>query len=131
MSLSKKILNTPIIGDVAKKVASVKVNHDAHSIAEHFTKYLQPKLANTPELITEVHKIRHNVYCDELNFLPSSPDKLEKDFFDPHSLFALIKHKPSATYTSCVRVVTSSSPDELMPIEYYCKDSMQHPEFSS
>lgn len=129
MSWSKKLLKTPIIGDMAKKVASVKVNNDAKNIAEHFTQFLQPELANTPELLNEVYRIRHNVYCDELNFLPKSPNGLEQDHFDEHSIFALIKHKPSNAYTSCVRIVKSSNIDELLPIEHYCKDSIQHDEF--
>lgn len=129
MSWSKTLLNTPVIGNVAKKVASAKISSDAKNIAGHFTQFLQPEYANTPELIEEVHRIRHNVYCEELNFLPTSPDGVEKDHFDKHSLFALIRHKPSGQYTSCVRVVRSSSPEELMPIEEFCKNSIQHDEF--
>lgn len=130
MSWGKKLLNTPLIGDVTKKIASVKVSNDANNIAEHFTNFLQPEIANSEELYTEVHKIRHQVYCDELNFLPCSDDGLEKDKFDSHSLFSLIKHKPSNQYTSCVRLVKSSSEDELLPIEHYCKDSIEHDEFA-
>ncbi len=129
MSWRKKLLNTPIIGDVTKKIVSVKVNKDANNIAEHFITFLQPKIANTEAMLTEVHKIRHQVYCDELSFLPCTNDKLEKDSFDKHSIFSLIKHIPSDQYTSCVRLVTSSSPEELLPIEHYCKDSIQHDEF--
>lgn len=129
MNWSKKLLKTPIIGDVAKKVASVKVSHDAHNIAEHFTKFLEPQVANTSVLLEDVYRIRHNVYCDELNFLPKHDNGLETDIFDKHSIFALIKHKPSNTNTGCVRVVKSSKPEELMPIEYYCGDSMKHDEF--
>lgn len=129
MSWSKKIFNAPLIGNVTKKIASIKVSHDAQNISQHFIQFLQPEIAKTPHLIAEVHKIRHQVYCDELAFLPTSPDGLEKDEFDKHSIFSLIKHKPSDTYTSCVRVVTSSSPQELLPIEQFCKDSIQHDEF--
>ena len=129
MSWSKKILQTPIIGDMAKKVASVKVNHDAQNIASHFTQFLQPEIASTEELKKEVFRIRHNVYCEELNFEPLRPNGMETDDFDPQSLFSLIKHKPSDTYTSCVRIVTSSKPEELLPIEKYCRQSIEHDEF--
>ena len=92
MSLSKLILNSPIIGDVAKKVASFKVNHDAGNIAEHFTKFLKPQYASTNSLRNEVFKIRHNVYCEELAFENQKDDGMEMDDFDSHSIFALIQH---------------------------------------
>jgi N-acyl amino acid synthase of PEP-CTERM/exosortase system len=129
MSWSKKILNTPLIGDVAKKVASVKVSHDAQNIAQHFIQFLQPEVATTTELREEVFRIRHNVYCEELSFEPLRPDGMETDDFDTQSLFALIKHKPTDTYTSCVRLVTSSNTEELLPIEKYCRNSIEHDEF--
>lgn len=130
MSWGKKILKTPIIGEVAKKVASMKVNHDVHNIATHFTQFLQPEYADTEALKEEVFRIRHNVYCEELNFEPLRDNGMESDEFDRQSIFSLIKHKPSNTYTSCVRVVTSSSEDELLPIEKYCHDSIEHPELN-
>lgn len=122
-------MDTPIIGDAARKVASIKANSEAHSIADHFTQYLEPELALTPKSREEVFQIRHNVYCDELNFLPTHQSGLETDSFDAHSELALIKHKPSNIYTGCIRVVKSSDSSEQMPIEYYCGDSMQHDQF--
>jgi N-acyl amino acid synthase of PEP-CTERM/exosortase system len=125
MSLSKLILNSPIIGDVAKKVASFKVNHDAGNIAEHFTKFLKPQYASTEELKKEVFRIRHNVYCEELAFEHQKDDGMEMDEFDSHSLFALIQHKPTKNYTSCVRIVCSNSEDQLLPIEKFCYEAIQ------
>jgi N-acyl amino acid synthase of PEP-CTERM/exosortase system len=125
MSFGKLILNSPIIGDVAKKVASLKVNHDAGNIAEHFTQFLKPQYASTDVLRDEVFKIRHNVYCEELAFENQKDDGMEMDEFDPHSIFALIKHKPTNNYTSCVRIVRSSCDEELLPIEKFCYDAIQ------
>lgn len=129
MSWSKKLLDAPIIGDVTKKIASIKVNSDAQNIADHFTKFLQPEFATTQALEEEAFRIRHNVYCEELGFEALQPDGMERDEFDEQSKFALIKHKPTDTYTSCVRIVKSSSPEELLPIEKYCKFSIQHDEY--
>ncbi|WDD99491.1 PEP-CTERM/exosortase system-associated acyltransferase [Thalassomonas actiniarum] len=126
MSWNKRLLNTPIIGDITKKIASMKVSNDAKNIAEHFTQFLKPELATTDELRAEVFKIRHNVYCEELAFEEVKAEGQEKDEFDDHSIFSMIKHKPSSTYTSCVRVVRSSSEAELLPIEKYCLDSIQN-----
>lgn len=125
MGWTKKLLSTPVVGDVTKKIVSMKVNHDAKGIAEHFTQFLTPEIADTKELKDQVFKIRHEVYCEELNFLKSTGVNSEKDSFDNHSLFSLIKHKPTGIYTSCVRVVHSRNEDELLPIEHFCMDSIQ------
>jgi len=125
MNWNKKLLNTPVIGDITKKIVSMKVDHDAKNIAEHFTQFLEPQVAINDALRHEVFKIRHNVYCEELAFEEIKEEGLEQDEFDPQSVFSMIKHKPSNVYTSCVRVVKSSCPEELLPIEKYCLDSIQ------
>lgn len=130
MSWSKKLLKTPIIGDVAKRVISRKANNEAGSIAEHFTQFLQPEIALTPELREEVFKIRHNVYCEELEFEDVKEGGMEKDDFDDQSIFTLIKHKPSDKYTSCVRLVRSRSEEELLPIEKFCLNSIENKSLS-
>lgn len=125
MSWNKRLLNTPIIGDIAKKVASIKVDHDAQSIAHHFTQFLHPEVAVNEQLRQEVFKIRHNVYCEELSFEAVKDEGMETDEFDQQSIFAMIKHKPSDTYTSCVRVVRSHSPEQLLPLEKFCGYAIQ------
>lgn len=128
MGWSKKLLNTPIVGDITKKIASMKVSNDAKNIAEHFTEFLMPQVASTDELRDEVFRIRHNVYCEELAFEDVKEEGKEQDEFDSHSLFSMIKHRPTGIYTSCVRLVKSSSGQELLPIEKYCLDSIQNTE---
>lgn len=130
MSWQKTILNAPLIGNLTKRVISMKVDHDAKGIAEHFTEFLQPEVATTEALRDEVFKIRHNVYCEELAFEDIKEGGKEQDEFDDQSIFSMIKHKPSDVYTSCVRVVKSSNSDELLPIEKYCLDSIQNKELS-
>ena len=125
MNWNKKLLNTPVIGDITKKIVSMKVNHDAKNIAEHFTQFLEPQVAINDALKQEVFKIRHKVYCEELAFEEVKDEGLEQDEFDPQSIFSMIKHKPSDVYTSCVRVVKSSCESELLPIEKYCIESIQ------
>ena len=128
MNWSKKLLNTPVIGGITKRIASIKVNNDAMNIAEHFTQFLQPEFASNLELRDEVFRIRHNVYCEELAFEKVKAEGKEQDEFDAQSIFSMIKHKPSNTYTSCVRVVKSANESELLPIEKYCLDAIQNQE---
>ncbi|GLX83868.1 hypothetical protein tloyanaT_01200 [Thalassotalea loyana] len=127
MNWSKKLLNAPIIGDVTKKVASMKANSDAQNIASHFTQFLQPVFANSSELRDEVFKIRHNVYCEELGFEPIRHDGMETDEFDKQALFAMIKHKPSDNFASCVRIVRTLNEGDLLPIEKYCAAAIENP----
>ncbi|MDO6487686.1 PEP-CTERM/exosortase system-associated acyltransferase [Colwellia sp. 6_MG-2023] len=128
MNWNKRLLNTPIIGDITKKIASIKVSRDAYNIAEHFTQFLEPQVAINNELKKEAFKIRHNVYCEELAFEDIKEGGLEKDEFDDQSIFSLIKHKPSNTYTSCVRIVNIQQSDQLLPIEKFCLDSITNEE---
>lgn len=128
MSWRNRMLGAPVIGEIAKKFVAIKVNSNAMNIADHFTEFLQPEFASNQELREEVFRIRHNVYCDELNLEPISEHGQEYDEFDHQSLFALIKHKPSNIYTSCVRIVKSTQSSELLPIEKFCMKSITNKE---
>ncbi|GAA0811717.1 PEP-CTERM/exosortase system-associated acyltransferase [Colwellia sp. D2M02] len=130
MNWNKRLLNTPIIGDITKKIVSIKASREAHSISDHFTQFLQPHIAVNQTLKEEAFKIRHNVYCEELAFEDIKPDGQEKDEFDEQSIFSLIKHKPTDTFTSCVRLVTSQKPGQLLPIEKYCLHSITNTNLS-
>lgn len=125
MSWKKRLINTPVIGGITKRIVAMKANSEAGNIAEHFTKFLEPQVALTDVLREEVFKIRHNVYCEELAFEEVKTEGMEKDEFDEQSIFSLIKHKPSDVYTSCVRVVRAQNENELLPIEKYCLSSIQ------
>jgi len=124
MSCSKKLFNMQSIGDIDPKIASMRVNSGAKNIAEHFTTILQSEFASSQKLKEEVFKIRHKVYCEELKFEEPTKNGQETDKFDAQSIFALIKHKPSNTYTSCVRLIKSTQSSELLPIEEFCLDNI-------
>jgi N-acyl amino acid synthase of PEP-CTERM/exosortase system len=130
MNWNKRLLNTPIIGDITKKIVSIKASREAHSISDHFTQFLQPYIATSQALKEEAFKIRHNVYCEELAFEDVKADGQEKDEFDAQSIFSLIKHKPTNTFTSCVRLVTSQEPGQLLPIEKYCSHAITNTNLS-
>jgi N-acyl amino acid synthase of PEP-CTERM/exosortase system len=93
------------------------------NLQQHFSKYFYPKIANTNELKREAFGIRHQVYCEELGFEPLKADGQEKDDFDDRSIHLLLQHIGSQKYAGNVRLVCSSSEDELLPIEKYCLDS--------
>ncbi|PCJ30537.1 MAG: GNAT family N-acetyltransferase [Gammaproteobacteria bacterium] len=129
MSSINKQLDPAVNDAAAHQAAKDKPSGTVHNIARHFTQFLQTELANTDELRSEVYKLRHNVYCEELAFEEIKAAGEEKDEFDPRSLFILIKHKSSNNYSSCVRIVKSENTKELLPIEEFCMDAITDEEF--
>lgn len=94
------------------------------SLGQHFTKYFNVLIADTPELKQEVFKIRYKVYCEELGYEPLDrfPDKLEKDAYDARSVHCLLQHKPTGIYAGCVRLILSDAENSQakFPFEYIC-----------
>ncbi len=130
MNWNKRLLSTPVIGDITRRIVAARASREAHSISDHFTQFLQPCIANAQYLREEAFKIRHNVYCEELAFEEERGNGQETDEFDQQSIFSLIKHKPSETFTSCVRLVKSNGPKELLPIEKYCMHAITNENLS-
>lgn len=126
LKLLKRFINTPVIGTIIKAIIQKKANSEAITIANHFSQFLQPVLATSELQIGNSFQIRHNVYCEELKFEPEYPDKQEKDDFDCQSLHCLIQHKATERYAGTVRIVCSQADDELLPLEKYCLDSIDH-----
>ena len=120
----RKYADKPIIGVLIKKMLNFVVSRQANQISQHFSEYLQPVVAFTPELQAESYKIRHNVYCEELNFEDLRSNSQETDDFDGHSTHCLIKHIPTGSYAGTVRIVRTQSAEQLLPIEKYCISSI-------
>ncbi len=129
MNWNSRTHTNSIVDSSNEKMESMDPCRKAHNIAEHFMQFLEPTIATSSSLQKEVFKIRHKVYCEELGLEDIRNNEQEDDEFDPRSIFSLIKHKPSNTFTSCVRLVTSKSPSELLPIEKYCLASMTEQDF--
>lgn len=124
MKSLKKLVDTPIVGPAAKLALDYLVNREINKITSHFGKYLKPELALDELKKRHVYGIRHQVYCEELNFEPIRPDKQEKDEVDDYSIHCLIKHVSTSSYAGTVRIVRPTQPGELLPIEKYCLDSI-------
>lgn len=123
----KSLINKPIIGPVVKLLVQFLASREAKRIAKHFSEFLLPLEANKASLKKQVFKIRHNVYCEELKFEPTREDKQELDEFDIHSFHCLIQHRSSGRFAGTVRIVYSRNQQELLPLEQYCLDSIDHP----
>jgi len=102
------------------------------SIVEDFQEYFEVELATTAEQMAKVYRIRYRVYCEEFGYeeAESFPDDQESDEFDSHSVHCLIIHKLTGMPAACVRVVNVDQ-HTLMPMEKYCRNSLDNDLFGS
>lgn len=100
------------------------------SLAESFHRYFQVVIADTPELLDHVYRIRYEVYCREFHYEREEdcPGGLEKDDYDQHSIHCLVTHRASNIPAGCVRLVTAptDNPGVLFPFEKFCGSSLYH-----
>lgn len=126
MEFLKRLSKKPIVGPFFKVLMKTLADRHAKVIAGHFSEYLQPQVAKTTAERNSAFGIRHNVYCEELKFEEERDDKLETDEFDDQSILCLIQHRATGRYAGTVRMVYSRQPGQLLPLEKYCLDSINH-----
>lgn len=82
--------------------------------------------AVTAELQHHAHKVRHNVYCAELNYEDHNPDGVEKDQYDHHSTQMVVYSRTNKSYIGCVRLVHGEHAGNHyhMPFEHHCKNGL-------
>lgn len=91
----------------------------------NFQKYFEIVIADTPELLEHVYRIRYQVLCVEkriFGFDPELyPDKMEIDDYDSHSSHALLRFLSSGDFIGTVRLVLYDllQPEKLFPVESY------------
>ena len=121
---------TEKIPKLGRLIAGYRKLKEANQICSHFSTYLGPVVATSPELKTEVYKIRHAVYCEELHFEEVRENGLETDEFDAYSQYCLIHHMNSGNYAGTVRIVTPENKEQLLPLEKYCLNSITHKQYN-
>ncbi len=89
-------------------------------LASAFLACLHPELARTEPQRNEVHRLRHQVYCEELRFEPLRPDGRETDPFDPRSVYCMVLHRRSGVLAGTVRLVGKHHAGEQLPMEAHC-----------
>lgn len=117
----------PLIGPIVQKAMSTLASHKAKQITEHFSVYLRPTVANSPELRTAVYRLRHSVYCEELRFEEEKPDAIERDEFDARSIHCFVRHLASQALAGTVRLITSPDRASPLPIEKFCREAISDP----
>jgi N-acyl amino acid synthase of PEP-CTERM/exosortase system len=87
----------------------------------------QGKVASTPELLNEVHRIRYQVYCVENEYEDPARNQggLERDEYDCHSVHGLLVHTASEASVGTVRLVMHRPGTRRgsLPIHKVCQHS--------
>ena len=82
--------------------------------------------ATTDELRDCCFRIRHEVYCRELNYEPVRPDGLETDAYDARSVHCLLRARQSGHFIGCIRLILANpgDPAALFPFEKTCATTL-------
>ncbi|ALU42115.1 PEP-CTERM/exosortase system-associated acyltransferase [Pseudoalteromonas rubra] len=83
------------------------------SVGAEFMRTFDVQLAQSQKQKDAVFTIRHQVYCDELNWEARQQTQLERDEYDAHSIHCLLQHKPSKEYIGCIRLIIPSPHSSL------------------
>jgi N-acyl-L-homoserine lactone synthetase len=81
--------------------------------------------ADTPDLIHEAHRLRHQVYCVERGY-EAGEDGLEIDAFDARAHHAVMRHRDSGEVVGTVRLVLPSIAGigDCFPMQSVCDASL-------
>jgi len=87
-----------------------------------FSKYFTAVPATTDALRDECFRIRHEVYCRELQYEPLRPDGRETDAYDAHAAHSLLLANDSGRFIGCIRLILPDpqDPATLFPFEKTC-----------
>jgi N-acyl amino acid synthase of PEP-CTERM/exosortase system len=96
------------------------------ALVDRFTLYFEAAPARDADARREVLQLRHAVYCEEMGYEPPRPDGMESDDCDPHSMFALVRHRASGRPAGCVRLITHphQPPGWRFPFERACGERL-------
>jgi len=95
---------------------------DISNVKEKFHHYFDITIANTPQLLKEVYRIRYEVYCEEMGFEPENSAHIEHDAYDAKAIHVLIRHRPTSQYIGTIRMVLHDGNRDafVFPMEKHC-----------
>ncbi|MCC6917090.1 PEP-CTERM/exosortase system-associated acyltransferase [Nitrosomonas sp.] len=91
-----------------------------------FKQYFEIVPALTDELKHEAYRVRHSVYCEDLQFEFARSDRFETDEYDAHSLHLLIRSIRDNAFIGCTRIVRPppGNSDRRLPFEKICDQTL-------
>lgn len=84
-----------------------------------FSTFFQASQAISHEDKDQVYRLRHRVYCEELNFEPPRPSGLEQDVFDRRALHCSLADTNNGEIAGTVRLIHCDQDPGPLPIEKY------------
>ena len=102
-------------------------------LKDGFSRYFRYVPALTPELIHEVYRIRHRVYCEDLKFEKARSNGEETDRYDSHSLYGLVQSVATGQYVGCARLIYADpeNPHLPFPVEASCATTIDREKFDA
>lgn len=96
------------------------------NLGHAYKQYFQVVPALTDALRDQVYRIRHAVYCEDLQFEQSRPDGREFDLYDAQSLHLLIRSVKSGEFVGCTRIICTAPADPAapLPFEIACTETL-------
>lgn len=88
------------------------------NLGKAFKQYFEIVPALSDALKDDVYRIRHQVYCEELAYEPSRPDRRESDEYDAHSLHVLIRSVKTGEFVGCTRIIRPRLQDPHYPLPF-------------
>ena len=106
---------------------AMKTKKAGTNLIEQFINQFDIMVADTPEKLELVYRVRGDVYCREFKFEAEEdcPGGLEQDQYDEHSVHCLIVHRASKLPAGCIRLILSSDADleKPLPFEHFYDNS--------
>lgn len=101
-------------------------SRESAHLGTSFEQYFRIVPALTEALKHEAYRVRHSVFCDDLQFELTRFNKFEMDEYDAHALHLLIRSIQSETFIGCTRIIRPSPDmaDGLLPFERTCAETL-------
>lgn len=92
------------------------------ALRDAFQRWFEIVPATDAGLRDEAFRLRHAVYCEDLAFEAPRADGREQDEYDAQSTHILIRHRPSASFVGCVRLIRlpAGGEQQRLPFERVC-----------
>lgn len=120
---STPTLHSGLLQPCLKNVDLLTEKATLSSALQLFPYFFTARLASNSEQQAAIYRLRHQVYCEELNFEPVRASGLEQDEFDSRAIHCFINHTSSNVLAGTVRLITANNSTDKLPIEYYCNST--------
>ena len=103
------------------------------NIGATFSEHFEIVPALSEELKNEAFRVRHQVYCEDLNYESQRASKYETDEYDINALHLLMKSVRLNKFIGCTRLIRPSidDPHQPLPFEKCCGNTLDHSKVGS